>query len=161
MNLQKVQRIFSWRVIALHLFGCLSLVYAFQTLALLTDLRLIAFARQGTPQMNLNFAIENNLMPDDLIKFTRITSISGLFALLCSTGMSISVILKRRFSWLHTVIAVILAYVLLGTFPFFWLFASAQFKDSTLEVLSKGLVLLSLSVALFGVTLRKPGKSSA
>lgn len=103
----------NWRQVIVHLLACYFLMYAFQTLSYLYDIRLVEISRhydQSTLTQELDKRkIDHDYYADYLGYYPFMM---GLIGLLVAFVISIVIAIKRRWLWLNSFIAFVITYFL-------------------------------------------------
>ena len=156
MTLHKFIARSNWRQVVIHFIATWFFMYSFQTLAILHDTNLVEVFRQSGKD-NLTKALnENKITTSDLTYFTVWTSFANTIGLLVAFGISLTISIKRKWFWFNTFFVFVLVYILSWFDLLGWTFLKKIFltpgeifRNTTLEFLTNGLILLTLGLLTF------------
>ncbi len=156
MTLHKFIAQLNWRQVAIHFIATWFFMYSFQTLAVLHNTHLVEVFRQ-TEKDNLTRAInENKIDASALTYFTVWTSFANTIGLLIAFGISLTISIKRKWFWFNSFLVLGLAYLLSWFDLLGWAHLKKVFlapgeivKNTTLEFLTNGIILLALGLLTF------------
>jgi hypothetical protein len=146
----------SWRQIFIHLVAAWFFMHSFQTLVFLFNTKLVDVVRQCDRQNILNALDNSSTSTSDFLQFGLWPSFGRTTGLLVAFIISLTISIKRHWFWANSVIVLVAAY-LLGWFHLLgwqvlkniFLAPGQVFKNTTLEFLSNGIILLGLGLLAF------------
>ena len=159
MTLQKFIERLNWRQVAVHFIATWFFMYSFQTLAVLHNINLIGTVRQSTKENLIERLNENGTAASDVFNFTLWTGIGNTIGLLVAFIISLTIAIRRNWFWFNSLIVLILAYTLSWFNLLGWrylrnifLTPGEIFKNTTLEFLTNGIILLTIGLFIFFLT---------
>jgi len=105
----------NFRQIIIHFIAAWCLMYAFQTLFSLHEIKMINIYRQTDTNRILFEFDKQGITGTDLVNFTFWTNVGKTIGLLIAFTISITISLKKGWFWLNSTIVLILAYGLAWT----------------------------------------------
>jgi len=156
MTLHKFIARLNWRQVVIHFIATWFFMYSFQTLAILHDTNLVDVFRHSGKDNLAKALNENKISASDLTYFTVWTSFGNTIGLLVAFVISLTISIRRNWFWFNSFIVLVLEYILswLGLLGWaylknIFLTPGGIFKNTTLEFLTNGMILLTLGLLAF------------
>jgi len=141
------------RLILIHCVATLLNTVFFEVFSVVFMLNYMPFANQKSPQVNLNFAIENKLYIIDMYNYLFGTSCALLTALLISLIQSLLTVRKMHIYWVNSILAILFAIILYSaTYRLFHLGQTSYYfnlKNDYFNIILKCTPFLLCSLFLF------------
>ena len=158
MTLQTFIVKLNWRQIVMHFIATWFFMYSFQTLSFLHNLKLADLTRQSKESEIIKSLHNSGISVSEIHYFTLWIHISKTIGILTAFVLSLILWIKRKWFWVNSFIVLFFAYGLSWFSSLGWrylhkifLTPGEIFKNTLLEFLTNGLILLMLGLLTFFV----------
>ena len=156
MTLQKFIARLNWRQVVIHFIATWFFMYSFQTLAFLHNTKLIGLIRQSSNGDITKSLNQSGIPASELLYFNLWTGIGNTIGLLVALIISLTISIRQKWFWVNSIIVLVLAYSLSWFNLLGWTYLKKIFltpgeifRNTTLEFLTNGIILLTLGLLTF------------
>ena len=158
MTLQTFIVRLNWRQIVMHFIATWFFMYSFQTLSFLHNLKLTDLVRQSKESEIIKALHNSGISVSETLYFTLWIHLGKTIGIVTAFVLSLILSIERKWFWVNSFIVLFLAYGLSWFSSLGWRYLNKIFltpgqifKNTLLEFLTNGLILLMLGLLTFFV----------
>lgn len=157
MTTKNVESKINWRQILIHAVAAWFFMAAFQTLSYLYNVNLVTILRESNFEAGTTEVLNRHgISMEEFTAFLLFTNFSALAGLLVALIISLIISYRQHWHWINSLLAFVLTYILfrfdlLGweyLRKIFW-YPGQLFKNTTIEFLINGIILLAIGFLVF------------
>jgi hypothetical protein len=159
MTLQNFIARLNWRQILLHFIATIFLIFAFQQFAYLFKIDIIDAIRKSRildKETYIEIAKKNNWSPGQLLAYLFYINLFWLLGLILGFIISLTISKTKKWFWVNSLIVLLAAFILARQDLLGWTYLKTIFlkpgeifSNSTMYILTNGLVLLIIGLFVF------------